>query len=359
VRYLSTKTEKPISKIGLGTWQFGSPEWNYGARYSAADARAIVARALELGVTLFDTAEIYGMDAKSWACRGLVRGVAVGDPCRAEGFGRSERILGEALAGRARQAFVATKFYPTVPQRPSIGRRAASSADRLGVTAIDLYQIHQPRLGLARRGVMDAVRVLQGLECIAEVGLSNATLEDWRAADDALGAPVLSNQVSYSLVDRAPEQELLPFAQAHDRVVIAFSPLAQGLLSGRYNRSQRPTNPARRASPLFSEENLDRAKDLLDTLRAVADAHGSTPAQVALAWVIRRPGVAAIPGAASVEQLEHNVAAADLELRDDEDAALTAASTAFRPVIPTTTLPERVARLGREALSRPGATHNA
>jgi len=354
VRYLNTKTDKPISKIGLGTWQFGSPEWNYGAQYASVDARAIVARALDLGVTLFDTAEIYGMAAKSWTCRGLVRGVAVGDPTRAEGFGRSERILGEALGERAGQAFVATKFYPTVPQRPSIGRRAASSADRLGVPAIDLFQIHQPRLGVARRGVMDAVRVLQHLECIAEVGLSNATVEAWRAADDALGAPVLSNQVAYSLVDRAAEEELLPFAEANDRVIIAFSPLAQGLLSGRYGRGRRPANAARLASPLFSDENLDRATRLLDTLRAVADAHGATPAQVALAWVIRRPGVAAIPGAASVEQLEHNVAAADLDLRDDEDEVLTAASNAFRPVIPTPTLRQRVARIGREIVSRPG-----
>src|SRR5437588_716449 len=145
MRYLSPGTATRISRIGLGAWQFGSREWGYGQGYAGQEAHAIVRRAVELGVTLFDTAEIYG-------------------------FGRSER---------------------------------------------------------------------------------------------ALGARVLSNQVRYSLVDRSPERDLLPFAESTGHLVIAYSPLAQGLLSGRYDRDHRPANRLRAANPLFLPENLDRAGDLI------------------------------------------------------------------------------------------------
>ena len=143
---------------------------------------------------------------------------------------------------------------------------------------------------------------------------------------------MLSNQVRYSLVARSPEQDLLPFAESHDRMVIAYSPLAQGLLSGRYDRDNRPTNRVRAASPLFLPDNLDRAGDLIAVLREVADAHSATPAQIALAWVIHHPAVVAIPGASGVEQLESNVAAAEIQLSDDEYQALRAASDRFSPV---------------------------
>ena len=112
-----------------------------------------------------------------------------------------------------------------------------------------------------------------------------------------------------------------------DRVVIAYSPLAQGLLSGRYDPAHRPAgNRVRGANPLFLPENLDRAAGLIGPLREVADAHSASPAQIALAWVIRSPAVTAIPGASSVEQLESNVAAADIDLTDQEYAALRAAA---------------------------------
>ncbi len=332
MRSLTIDTAKPISKIGLGTWQFGSMEWNYGARYATEDARAIVERAVELGVTLFDTAEIYGIEARTVSCRALVRGVAVRDTSRFHGFGRSERIIGEALAGHASSAFLATKFYPAAPVVPSVRRHAVESARRLGTGCIDLYQIHQSARAVGFRRALRTVGDLQREGLIAEIGLSNGTLDRWRAAEDAAGTRVLSNQLPYSLVNRAAEHELLPYAQSHGRVVIAYSPLAHGLLSGRYDRTRRPTNPVRRAHPLFTPESLDRAEGLLATLRAVAKAHAATEAQIALAWVIRHPSVTAIPGAASVEQLESNVAAADISLSDDEYEALAAASTRFHPL---------------------------
>src|SRR5258708_22388846 len=121
MRYLDMDTAKKISKIGLGTWQFGSRDWGYGDTYAKTEAKAIVRRAVELGVTLFDTAEIYG-------------------------FGRSERILGAALADSLgeKPVFLATKILPLLPVAPVVEQRAVASANRLGVRHIDLYQVHQP-----------------------------------------------------------------------------------------------------------------------------------------------------------------------------------------------------------------------
>ena len=323
MRYLDIATSKQISKIGLGTWQFGSREWGYGDRYAGEVAQAIVARALELGVTLFDTAEVYG-------------------------FGRSERILGQALAGQRDSAFLATKILPVFPVAPVVEQRAVASANRLGTRLLDLYQVHQPNPVVRDGTIMRGMRALQRVGLVAEVGVSNYSLARWRAAEDALGSRVLSNQVSYSLVDRAPERELLPYAAAQGRLVLAYSPLAQGLLSGRYDLDHRPGNRVRAANPLFLPDNLGRATGLIATLREIASVHAATLAQIALAWVIRHPTVAAIPGASTVEQLEHNAAAADIDLTDDQCQALADAADAFRPVTGTAALPGLArARFGR------------
>ncbi|HEY8775000.1 MAG TPA: aldo/keto reductase, partial [Gaiellaceae bacterium] len=293
---------KPVSKIGLGTWQFGSREWGYGDRYAAVEAARIVERALELGITLFDTAEIYGL-------------------------GRSERILGRALQGHGDVPFVATKIFPLLPLAPVVEQRGVASALRLGLRHLDLYQVHQPNPLVRDRTTMRGMRALQDVGLVGAVGVSNYSLERWRRAEAALGRPVLSNQVRYSLVDRRPERELIPYAEDVGRVVIAYSPLAQGFLSGRYNASTRPADLMRRRSKLFRPDTLERGAALFAVLRAVAAAHDATPAQVALAWTIRRPNVVAIPGASSVEQVESNAAAADLDLHDDEIRALSNAAT--------------------------------
>lgn len=323
MRYLDMDTAKKVSKIGLGTWQFGSKEWGYGQPYAEQGAHAIVRRALELGVTLFDTAEIYG-------------------------YGRSERILGQALGEDLNSVFVATKVFPVLPLAPVVEQRAVASANRLGARHLDLYQVHQANPVVRDTPAMRGMRALQRVGLVGEVGVSNYSLDRWRAAEAALGGPVLSNQVSYSLVDRAPERDLLPYAEAQDRVIIAYSPLAQGLLSGRFHRDNLPANRVRGANPLFLPENVERASELIGVLRGVADAHGATPAQIALAWAIRSPAVTAIPGASSVEQLESNVAAADIELSDDEDRALRAASDGFQPITGRAAIPRLLrARFGR------------
>src|SRR6201996_4447222 len=317
MRYLDLGTAPKISKIGLGAWQFGSREWGYGDAYAEREAEAIVHRAIDLGVTLFDTAEAYG-------------------------FGRSERILGRALGERRASVFLATKLFPLLPVAPVVEQRAVASANRLSTRLLDLYQVHQPNPLVRAATTMRGMRALQTVGLVGEVGVSNYSLDRWRAAEQALGSRVLSNQVEYSLVHRQPEADLLPYAQAHGRVVIAYSPLGQGLLGGRYDRDHRPANRIRAGNPLFLPENVDRAGDLLGVLREVAAAHDVTPAQVALAWVIRQPAVAAIPGASSLGQLESNVAAADVELAADEDAALRSAAERFQPITGRAAIPKLI-----------------
>ncbi len=312
MRYLEMGGAR-LSVIGLGAWQFGSREWGYGSDYAKNEAGAIVNRALELGINLIDTAEVYG-------------------------FGQSERIVGRAIEGKRDRVFLATKIAPVVPFEPVVSWRLDGSLRRLNVDRVDLYQAHWPNPVVPPGPLFRAMAALQQAGKITNVGVSNYSLDRWRQAEYHLGGTVLSNQVEYSLADRRPEREVVPWAQAEGRVVIAYSPLAQGLLSGRYSAEHRPGG-VRAANSLFLEENLHRAEPLLSVLRRVATAHDATPSQVALAWLVRRPAVVAIPGASSVAQLEANAAAADLELTESEDQELTAASDAFTPVRGPTAFP--------------------
>jgi aryl-alcohol dehydrogenase-like predicted oxidoreductase len=317
MRYVEVQGVR-LSAIGLGCWQFGAKEWGYGSEYAEGEAGRIVERALALGINLFDTAEIYAR-------------------------GQSERILGRALQGHRSDAFIATKMLPVLPLASVVTRRGEGSLRRLGVDKIDLYQLHWPNPVVPLSQQMGGMRELQRRGLIDHVGVSNYSLSRWRAAEAALGGPVMSNQVQYSLVHRGPEADLVPWAASNDRLVMAYSPLAQGFLSGRYDASNAPRG-VRLNNAMFLPDNLQAATPLLDALRGIAAAHGATPAQVALAWVIRRPNVVAIPGASSVAQLEQNAAAADLDLDDEEDAQLTAASDAFRPVTGAAAVPKLLER---------------
>ena len=314
MRYLRVENTKRISKIGLGTVQFGSMAWGYGESYDRRESIAIVRRALELGVTLFDTAEIYSV-------------------------GRSERILGHALGDDSESVFLATKLFPLLPGARVVRNRAVASARRLGVSRFDLYLVHWPNPLLSDDTIMRGMRALQESELIDEVGVSAYSLSRWRSAENALGSRVLTNQVAYSLLERSPERDLLPFAESTGHVVIAFSPLAMGLLSGRYNSGNLPTN-FRAVDPNFNRGRLEYIDELLATLKEVADAHSATSAQIALAWVIHQPAVAAIPGASSIEQLELNVAAAEIQLADDEYHALQTASARLMPDVDTSHHPD-------------------
>jgi aryl-alcohol dehydrogenase-like predicted oxidoreductase len=317
MRYLDVDGLGRVSRIGLGTWQFGSREWGYGEAYASSTAGGIVRRARELGVTLFDTAEIYG-------------------------FGRSERILGEALGEERGQVVVASKIFPLAPFPPVLRQRLEGSARRLGVERIPLYQVHQPNPLVRDQVTMFGMRRLLEEDRIGAAGVSNYSLSRWRAADDALGRPVLSNQVQFSLATAGPLEDLVPFAERENRLVIAYSPLAQGLLGGKYGVDNRPRGGARATNPLFGTENLRRAEPLLAVLREVAVAHDAQPAQIALAWLVSLPRVVVIPGASGIEQMEFNAAAAGIDLAGDEQAALTAGARAFTPVSTARTLADGV-----------------
>jgi len=296
MRYLKPAGEN-ISKIGLGTWQFGSREWGYGEDYANREAHAIVERALEMGINFFDTAEAYAR-------------------------GRSEEILGRALDGH--RAFVATKFLPIVPLPGRVERSAQESRRRLRVEQIDLYQMHWPNPAFPARLGMEGIRRVQTAGITRHVGVSNYSLRRWERADELLGSPILSNQVLFNLVRRQPTRKLIPFAAANDRIIIAYSPLAQGLLSGKYSQGNQPEGMRRRnpLNPLASSSNLARATPLIDALREIGSAYGATPAQVALSWVLSHPNTVAIPGASSAAQVAQNAEAADLILTEDETSRL-------------------------------------
>ncbi|MDT5299422.1 MAG: hypothetical protein QOG79_2664 [Mycobacterium sp.] len=306
MKYVDVDGVGRVSRIGLGTWQFGSREWGYGDDYASGAARDIVQRALDLGVTLFDTAEVYGM-------------------------GKSERILGEALGDKRADVAVASKIFPIAPFPAVVKQRALASARRLQLDRIPLYQVHQPNPVVPDSVIMPGMRSLLDEGRIGAAGVSNYSLARWKKADAALGRPVISNQVEFSLAHPQPLDDLVPFAERENRIVIAYSPLAQGLLGGKYGLDNRPGG-VRAVNRLFGTENLRRVEPLLQTLRDVATEVDAKPAQVALAWLISLPGVVAIPGASSVDQLEFNVAAADVELSPDSRNALTEAARAFRPV---------------------------
>jgi aryl-alcohol dehydrogenase-like predicted oxidoreductase len=306
MKYLDVDGVGKVSRIGLGTWQFGSREWGYGDSYASGAARDIVRRARALGVTFFDTAEVYGL-------------------------GKSERILGEALGDERAEVAVASKVFPVAPFPAVIKQRERASARRLQLKRIPLYQIHQPNPVVPDSVIMPGMRDLLDSGAIGAAGVSNYSLSRWRKADAALGRPVISNQVLFSLARPEPLADLVPFAEQENRIVIAYSPLAQGLLGGKYGVDNRPGG-VRAGNSLFGTENLRRVEPLLQTLRDVASEVDAKPAQVALAWLISLPNVVAIPGASSVEQLEFNVAAADIDLSADARTALTEAARNFRPV---------------------------
>ena len=296
-----------LSVIGLGTWQFGSREWGYGETYASETAPAILRRAIELGVTLVDTAEVYG-------------------------FGRSERIVGRTLGGRRDGLVVATKLMPLMPYPRIVEWQARGSARRLGVDAIDLYQVHWPNPFVSPRATMRPLRRLMEEGLVRHVGVSNHDLARWQASERALRHPVISNQVRFSLASPAPARDLVPYAHEQGRVVIAYSPLGQGLLahgdlanggpSRQGGASGRPAGIRRMNRLLLDRYRADVAP-LLAAIREIANAHGAMPSQVALAWVIGHGRTVAIPGARTLEQLEQNVAAADLELDPAERERLT------------------------------------
>jgi len=292
------------SRIGLGTWQFGSREWGYGDTYARETAPALLRRALELGITMIDTAEMYGP-------------------------ARSERIIGETLAGIPEQdrsgLTVATKFMPIAPTERILDWQAAGSLRRLQTDTLDLYYAHWPNPFVSVRRVMQSLRPLVAEGLVSRVGVSNYSVAQWQEAERALRAPIVANQVRFSLADPAPLRDLVPFAAEHDRLVVAYSPLAQGMLD--VDRDWSAVKGFRRGTR--RGRRMRAFEPLAAAVREIAAAHDAAPSQVALAWVLAHPNTIAIPGARTIEQLESNAAAADLVLADDEVERLTLEAGAF------------------------------
>src|ERR1700753_579945 len=207
MKYLDVDGVGTVSRIGLGTWQFGSRERGYGDSYDCGDARDILRRARALGVTLFDTAEVYGL-------------------------GKSERILGDALGDERAEVAVASKIMPIAPFPAVVKQRERASARRLQLDRIPLYQIHQSNPVFPDSVIMPGMRDLLDDGKIGAAGVSHYALERWQKADAALGRPVISNQVHFSLAFPRALKDIVPFAERENRIVIAWSPLEQGLLGG-------------------------------------------------------------------------------------------------------------------------------
>jgi aryl-alcohol dehydrogenase-like predicted oxidoreductase len=304
MQYVTAEGLPPVSKVGLGTMRFGE------SSFDPELVRSLVRRALELGITHFDTAEAYG-------------------------WGRSERLLGDALTAEGvTDAVVTSKYGPLLPLAAVIERHAEASRSRLAIPRIPLYLLHMPNPLFPRNVIMRGFGRARDAGIIGAAGVSNHSLAQWQAAESASGRPVAANQILFNLLHRRALDELVPWAAQHKRLVIAASPLGQGVLAGRYDAANPPAGlpwprkPALRHSALApTQANLRRLAGLLDQLRTIAASRGTTPAGIALAWAISHDPVVVIPGASSISQLEANAVAADITLSKDERDALAGAAS--------------------------------
>jgi len=303
-------SELRISPLGIGTWAWGDLLfWGYGrGGYTDADLESAFQVSSAAGINFFDTAEIYGR-------------------------GRSERLLGQFVRDAGDHVVVASKFfpYPWRWRRGSLPRALRGSLGRLGLDRADLYQIHWPYppvpIETWMAGLADAVEA--GLA--RAVGVSNFDPNQMRRAHAALaerGVPLVSNQVQYSLVERGPERSgLLDLCRELKVTLIAYSPLAMGVLTGKYTPENSPPGIRGRR---YKRKFLEQIQPLIGQLREIGQAHGgATLAQVALNWVMCK-GAVPIPGAKNARQAEENVGVLGWRLADEEVAALDAASESLQ-----------------------------
>ncbi|RDI95282.1 aldo/keto reductase [Meiothermus sp. QL-1] len=287
-----------IPPLGLGTWQWGDRLiWGFGRGYREDDTEAAYRAALEAGVRLFDTAEVYG-------------------------FGLSERLLGRYYHACSPRPLVVSKMFP-YPWRFS--RRALLAALRqsllrLRMERVDLYLLHWPWKPVPLEGWAESLAEAYELGLARAVGVSNCNLAQLERVARVLArhrVPLAVNQVEYHLLERGPERSgLLEAMRAEGIVLMAYSPLAMGWLTGRYSLENPP--PGRYRAQRYMRHK-DRIPALLEALDQVARKHGATPAQVALRWCIER-GTLPIPGAKNAQQARVNAGALRLRL-DREDLA--------------------------------------
>ena len=298
-----------ITRVGFGAWALGGAnyDWGWGAQ-DDEESIAAIHHALELGVNWIDTAAQYG-------------------------FGHSEEVVGRALTGLADPPFVFTKGgQPEGPgrttlqslKRDSLRRELEGSLTRLGLPAIDLYQIHWPIPDEDVEEGWSTLVELQEEGLVGHIGVSNFDIEQLKRIQQT--APVETLQPPYSLVAREVEDEILPFAEREGIGVIVYSPMGSGLLTGAMTRERiasLPEDDWRKRSARFQEPELTDNLALVERLKMVAARHEVTPGAAAVAWTLLNPAVdGAIVGFRRPDQVDPIVLAADLELSDDDVAEL-------------------------------------
>jgi aryl-alcohol dehydrogenase-like predicted oxidoreductase len=304
------ETGLEITRVGFGAWAIGGGGWEFGWGPQEDDESiATIRHALNRGVNWIDTAAAYG-------------------------FGRSEDVVGRALQGMSgdERPYVFTKASLLEGpgrrvehdlSRESILREAEASLKRLGIDAIDLYQIHWP---IPEENIEEgwaAFAELKEQSLVRHIGVSNFSVEQLRRIQGI--APVETLQPQYSLIERDLEEDVLPFADREQIGVIVYSPMGSGLLTGAMTRERighLPDDDWRKHDERFREPQLSRNLALVRRLTRVADRYGVTPGAVAVAWTLRNPAVnGAIVGARRREQVDPIVLAAGLDL-DNADLAL-------------------------------------
>ena len=290
-----------VSPIGLGCWQFSKGNGFIGKYWSILKddiINEIVQTSLDNGINWCDTAEVYG-------------------------WGASEIALASALASLGEDILVATKWWPAFRTARSIPRVIEEQLRRL--KHIDLYQVHQPFGFSSVEKEMDAMARLVENKKVRFIGVSNFNADKMRRADVQLrthGLRLISNQVLYNLLDRDIESNgVLETAKELGMSIIAYSPLKQGILTGRFHddpgATQKMAGFRKYLSP-FKPKGLVKTRPLINLLKEIAQKHNVVPAQVALAWVIVDEAVVAIPGASSSAQTAKNAISMKLKLTDDE-----------------------------------------
>jgi aryl-alcohol dehydrogenase-like predicted oxidoreductase len=292
------------AEIGLGAWAWGDRiVWNYGKGYSDADIEEGFRVSIENGVTLVDTAEVYGN-------------------------GRSERLLGQFLKNTQLPVIVATKFFP-MPWRwtkNSVVSALKASLERLELERVDLYQIHWPSPLIPIETYAEGLAEIHKQGLVRAVGVSNYNKNQMQRAITVLAKydiPLASNQVEYHLLNRSIEKNgLLARCQELGIRLIAYSPLAMGLLTGKYS----PENPPPGVRGGRYGKKLSQMQPLLKLMTAIGqDIGGKTPAQIAINWLICK-GALPIPGAKNTSQAQINAGASGWRLNESQVAALDEAS---------------------------------
>jgi aryl-alcohol dehydrogenase-like predicted oxidoreductase len=298
-----------ITPIGFGAWAIGGSGWEFawGGQDDSASIAAIN-EALDAGINWIDTAAVYGL-------------------------GHSEEVVARALQGRRQRPYIFTKcsmvwnehrqIYRSL-KAESIRRECEASLRRLKVETIDLYQIHWPDPEADIEEGWATLAALKQEGKVRHIGVSNFNVAQMLRVQDI--AAITSLQPPYSLLHREVEDKILPFARRQNIGVIAYSPMASGLLTGAMTRERIAALPAddwRKRHPDFQEPRLSRNLKLVSLLRTIGKAHGHTPAEVAVAWVLHNPAVTgAIVGARRPGQVRGVVGAADFQLTPREVAEI-------------------------------------